>query len=169
MGKHRKASDPPGDYAVGYRRPPVETRFQQGKSGNPRGRPKGAKTFSQQLADALARRVTVQESGKPRKMRMQDVIIQGLVNDAARREPRAVRLLFSLIDRYGDGRDPEIDATALLPDDEAIIGSYIASIQAQEVTGDPSPSESDADGSQEPPANTAEPDKKGPDDEHRPA
>jgi hypothetical protein len=30
------------DYAVGYRRPPLHSRFQPGVSGNPPGRPKGA-------------------------------------------------------------------------------------------------------------------------------
>lgn len=148
MGKHRNISKPLGDYSTGYRRPPVEAQFQPGKSGNPRGRPKGVKTLGKQLADALARRVTVQENGKSRTMRLQDVIIQGVVNDAARREPRAVRLLFSLIDRYGDGRNPEIDADTLLPDDEAIINSYIASIQVPDATDD---SASSTPGTDEPP------------------
>ena len=29
--------------AIGYRRPPAATRFQKGRSGNPRGRPKNRK------------------------------------------------------------------------------------------------------------------------------
>jgi Family of unknown function (DUF5681) len=36
--------DGEGDYRVGYGKPPLETRFKQGQSGNPRGRPRGAKT-----------------------------------------------------------------------------------------------------------------------------
>jgi hypothetical protein len=40
----RKAlSRRPGDYEVGYAKPPVKTRFAPGQSGNPRGRPKGSK------------------------------------------------------------------------------------------------------------------------------
>jgi Family of unknown function (DUF5681) len=35
--------DQPRDYAVGYGKPPAETQFPKGRSGNPGGRPRGAK------------------------------------------------------------------------------------------------------------------------------
>ena len=38
--------DKKGDCEVGYGKPPRETRFVKGRSGNPRGRPPGAKSFS---------------------------------------------------------------------------------------------------------------------------
>jgi hypothetical protein len=34
------------DYEVGYGKPPKETKFAQGKSGNPKGRPKGSKNIA---------------------------------------------------------------------------------------------------------------------------
>jgi hypothetical protein len=34
-----------GDYEVGYRKPPVHTRFKKGQSGNPRGRKKSSKNI----------------------------------------------------------------------------------------------------------------------------
>jgi len=37
--------DQPRDYAVGYGKPPVGTRFQKGQSGNPEGRPRGTKSW----------------------------------------------------------------------------------------------------------------------------
>jgi hypothetical protein len=135
MPKIHQKNKPPDGQTVGYARPPIDKQFKPGKSGNPAGRPKGAKSIAKLFAEALGRRVTIQENGRPRKIRMQDLIIQGLVNDAARRERRAVQLLFSLLDRYGDGREQEIEATALSSDDEAIINRYLASAQAQAQEG----------------------------------
>jgi hypothetical protein len=43
--------DQPRDYAVGYGKPPVETRFQKGQSGNPEGRPRGTKKLVTLLAE----------------------------------------------------------------------------------------------------------------------
>ena len=63
----RKASAPP-DYPVGYGRPPKETRFQPGKSGNPAGRRKGSRTVGAILTDIIEQKVPVTENGKTRRM-----------------------------------------------------------------------------------------------------
>jgi len=41
------------DYEVGYGKPPHHTRFVKGQSGNPRGRPRGAKNMKTLLNKAL--------------------------------------------------------------------------------------------------------------------
>jgi Family of unknown function (DUF5681) len=100
-------------------------------SGNPRGRPKGVKSIGKLLEEALARRVTVQEGGRERKMRAQDIIIQRIVNEAARGNPQAQKLLFALFDRYGQSGETEIDPASLQAADRAIVENYLASIQTQ--------------------------------------
>jgi Family of unknown function (DUF5681) len=44
------------DYPIGYGKPPVETRFQKGQSGNPGGRRRGTKSLPALLSEALSRR-----------------------------------------------------------------------------------------------------------------
>jgi hypothetical protein len=52
------------DYEVGYGRPPRHTRFELGRSGNPRGRPGGSKNLSTLLSEALQEPVIVVENGR---------------------------------------------------------------------------------------------------------
>src|ERR1700730_14160510 len=40
LKRNRAMSDEKNDYDVGYKRPPVATRFKKGQSGNPGGKPK---------------------------------------------------------------------------------------------------------------------------------
>jgi hypothetical protein len=102
------ARKPPGTYTVGYGRPPVQTRFQPGQSGNPRGRRKGAKNLATLLAAALDERVTVKEGGKQRKITKREAMIKQLVNKSAGADLRAMRMLLDLW-RVVEGRFDQVE------------------------------------------------------------
>lgn len=55
----------PSDYEVGYGRPPKNTRFKKGKSGNPRGRPKKVKPRPLKLSDAPSEHIFEEEIYRP--------------------------------------------------------------------------------------------------------
>jgi Family of unknown function (DUF5681) len=104
MSEDPKPSKPAGGYTIGRGRPPVESRFQPGRSGNPSGRPKGKKSISRALAESLAGSVTFQEGGRQRKMPMLEFIVRRLVNDAARGDLRAYKLVLDLMERFGEAQ-----------------------------------------------------------------
>jgi hypothetical protein len=94
------------DYEVGYGRPPRKTRFQPGKSGNPRGRPKVERPLGDALREELYRQIeVVNEMGVKRKVPALDVIMRGLVSDSTRRDRAALRQLLLFL-RYADGGKP---------------------------------------------------------------
>jgi hypothetical protein len=93
----RAARSASNRFEVGYARPPVATRFQPGQSGNPRGRPKGARNLSTIVAAALGERVAVNENGKRRRISKMEAIVKQLVNRAASGEARATQLLLALV------------------------------------------------------------------------
>jgi hypothetical protein len=69
---------------VGYGKPPREHRFQPGKSGNPRGRPKGAKGLKAELTEEMNEWVTITSEGKQRRVRKRRLIIKALAAKAAK-------------------------------------------------------------------------------------
>lgn len=84
------------DYEVGYRKPPVHTRFQKGQSGNPSGRPKGSINVATALEKELNTPVTIKENGRTRTITKLQAAIKQLVNKAAGGDPRALHLLLNL-------------------------------------------------------------------------
>ena len=84
------------DYAVGYSKPPVETRFQKGQSGNPEGRPRGTKKLVTLLGEVLSQR-----SGLPNPdgswMTKAEAIFFSLATQASTPDLKAKKLLFDVL------------------------------------------------------------------------
>jgi Family of unknown function (DUF5681) len=115
----------PSDYAVGYRRPPKATQFKAGESGNPKGRRKGSRPVGAVLQDIIQQKVSVTEGNKTRRIPALEVIIRRLTNDAMRSDPRAIKLLLSLVDRYGDSPETKVKLGEILAEDETILAEYL--------------------------------------------
>ena len=112
---------------VGYRHPPRATQFKKGSSGNPRGRPKGSRNIGKVLRDVTGQKIAVTENGRTRRMPALEVMLRKLTNDAMRADPRALKAIFSLMDRYGDVGEsdtaPNIDE--VLAEDQVILERYL--------------------------------------------
>jgi hypothetical protein len=112
--------DSEGDYEVGYGKPPRETRFAKGQSGNPRGRPSGAKNFKTLLSDALNVPVIVTENSGRRKVTKRQAIITQLVNRSATPDWRAIKILLDLVrDIEGQTEPASPETSAFSEADEA--------------------------------------------------
>ncbi|MFZ1726632.1 MAG: DUF5681 domain-containing protein [Albidovulum sp.] len=93
-------------YEVGYARPPAERQFKPGQSGNPRGRPKGAKNkrpaFHEErmreiILDEAYRPITVRDGDRNITVPMAQAVIRSLAVNAAKGQHRAQRLFAELL------------------------------------------------------------------------
>ena len=84
-----------GDYDVGYRRPPKKTQFSAGKSGNPKGRPKGRKNLVTIFNETLNEKIEIQENGKMRKISRREAIVKRVVNQAIRGDIKAMAFVLA--------------------------------------------------------------------------
>jgi hypothetical protein len=87
----------PSKYQVGYRKPPHETRYKPGTSGNPNGRPKGSLNLIAALQRELRRPVVVNENGRRRTITMFEAAVKQLVNKSASGDMNATKLLLALV------------------------------------------------------------------------
>jgi hypothetical protein len=69
-------------YEVGFGKPPKHTQFKKGRSGNPKGRPKGSKNIFALIRKTLDANVIAKGPGGSRSMTMQEAMIRQLFNKA---------------------------------------------------------------------------------------
>lgn len=87
------------EFSVGYGKPPQQTRFKPGQSGNPSGRPrKKSATIAESMARELNTFITVNEGGKQRRIRKLDAIAKQQTNKAAQGDPKATRLVIEAVE-----------------------------------------------------------------------
>jgi len=96
MGKLDYPEHPERD-EVGYGHPPKHTRFKPGRSGNPRGRPKGTMNVATILARTLRQRVVINENGKRTTVSKLEAAITQVTNKAASGDLKALHVLAGLV------------------------------------------------------------------------
>ena len=89
-------SGDPGDYEVGYKKPPGRTRFKKGQSGNPKGRPKGPKNLTTLIDRELNSKVIVREGGARQELSKREVVAKQLIKKALGGEDRSIATLIKL-------------------------------------------------------------------------
>ena len=93
------ASPSPSNYEVGYGKPPRHTRFRPGRSGNPKGRPRAAKSLNTIVRENLTQKVAVRTPAGEKKISRIEAVLHKAVEQAMKGNPRA---MVELIKLYGN-------------------------------------------------------------------
>jgi hypothetical protein len=111
-------------YEIGYRRPPESGRFKKGKSGNPKGRPKGSTNFLTIMEQELSQSIVVNENGKKKTITRMQAMVKRIVAGALQGDLKALMTLFEILRRAG--KFEQFDVEALLPENyQRVLDSYV--------------------------------------------
>jgi hypothetical protein len=80
------------DYEVGYGKPPKDSRFQKGISGNPKGRPKKAPDVDHELIRESKSPITINDNGRRSRISKHAGVLKQLINNALKGNIPAARL-----------------------------------------------------------------------------
>jgi hypothetical protein len=120
--------------------PPVETRFRPGVSGNPKGRPKGARSLAELMDEEMKRKVTVTIDGQQRRLTKREILVRRLVDNAIKGNANALRTCAS-IEAANEARKkqvqaPAVDAVEVNEQDDEILRAMIDRASSQSTPGD---------------------------------
>jgi hypothetical protein len=115
--------------ALGYGRPPQAHQFKPGQSGNPRGRPKGAKNEATILRDLLNRKIDIREGGRARKITILEAILLRFTEDALKGNTKSAAFLFN---RYaGIQADESQSDDDINEDDRKVLDAFVRPLEVQ--------------------------------------
>lgn len=78
-----------GNYDVGYRKPPLHSRFAKGKSGNPSGKRAPEPSMAELLRTELNKTILITENGKTRRITKRRAVAMKCVQKAMQGDHRA--------------------------------------------------------------------------------
>lgn len=125
------------DYVVGYGRPPKETRFKPGQSGNPKGRKRKPKSVQAQMHSVLSKKINITEGGRTRRLTLQEVMLRNIANKAAKGDLRAANFVLGLINSDAAAQSDTIDEAKLSAEDQALFEQMMTELTTQEDPPDP--------------------------------
>lgn len=84
------------DYKVGYKKPPVETQFPPGQSGNPSGRPKGTVRLNDIVTAELNSLIMVMADGTEKPIPKMEAMVKALTAKAMQGDVKAANVILKL-------------------------------------------------------------------------
>ena len=121
----------PGEYEVGYGKPPKYGQFKKGASGNPKGRPKGVKNLKTDLQEELQENIQIKEGGARKLVSKQRAMIKAMVAKAVGGEVKAASMLVNMIVKPILGDTGSTDETEPTQTDLEILADFEAAILAK--------------------------------------
>lgn len=115
------------DDEVGYGRPPRAHQFEAGRSGNPRGRPKGAKNETTILRELLNRKIEIREAGRSRKITVFEAILLRFTEDALKGNTKTAAFLFN---RYANQAGGQEVASDISSDDRLVLDAFLQRLES---------------------------------------
>src|SRR5436190_14871579 len=106
---------------VGYKQPPLDSRFKPGTSGNPCGRPKKRATLRDELVAELDEMIRVGEGDNGTEISNARAIAKSLVHKAVQGNLRAATALLDFSKARGESEGPSDDLTST---DSALLNDY---------------------------------------------
>ena len=128
-------TEPNRNYKIGFGKPPEETRFRKGRSGNPKGRPKGTRNFKTDLREELDEPVCVRVDGKAQTVSSQRAAVKQLRAKALKGDPRALDRLLALAERYDLEESADETEQQLSAADEEILERFQARVIREHEAG----------------------------------
>jgi hypothetical protein len=99
-------SDDKPSYKTGYGRPPLESRFKPGQSGNPKGRPKKRLDYDDIFRHELLRKVGITENGSIKRVPKIKALVRATINGALQGKVPQQRAVLNWINRKGFALEP---------------------------------------------------------------
>ena len=112
---------------AGYGKPPREHQFKAGKSGNPKGRPKGAKNESTILRDILTRKIDNRSGGRTRKISLLEAILLRIADNSLKGDIKSAAFI---LNRYAAMVSGELPPQDLGDDDREVLEAFAQRYQA---------------------------------------
>ncbi|TMV06567.1 hypothetical protein FGK63_15625 [Ruegeria sediminis] len=123
------------NYEVGYGKPPRQTRFQKGRSGNPNGRKKGSRNFNADLDEVLEARVPIKENGQYKTVSSQQAALMRLREKALQGDQKALDRLVILAQQRSEEKEAQSAERILTEAEDVILQRFEAGLLARTVTG----------------------------------
>jgi hypothetical protein len=136
-GSSQRSSPSSGhDADVGYGRPPRTHQYRAGQSGNPKGRPKGAKNESTLLREIFDRKIESRSGNRVRKITILEGILLRITDDSLKGNTKSAAFL---LNRYAAMVSGELQRNDITDDDREVLEAFAQRLGARRANKEEKP------------------------------